>query len=589
MDTKRQVKAEAVDMDEIGHELRLKRLRILSKARALHEEVVVNLGKLHGAALTGLGNEAASIGVLLGMMESMDQETFLFSPKAGNQRSQIPIAVATDEAVDSEHDHSYMMLYNHLQRRGVKDGSVHTGCLEHGFWHFFTSDMMRPISLIAGGAQEVRRYLEKPVGVYFFGEGAVSQGVAHEVFTWLSAQNYQRSAEQLKKYESMPLSDKAQNTGVLRPVPFIGAMEINRKSIYTDEIDEHGKRADIGPDGKSRFAKWAETYGIRGVDVDGDDLEAVIDVTKKAIDYAQQPAPQATLLLLHMEGRRTAHNEHQINRPPDARKNRDWSKGEIIGVDPEEFSKLWENEPLKRYIRYLADTGVGSEEELWSVLEEERKLMGERWERAYNAPEATFEDSVKDRELFSPHKWTLPLEKPENMAGQNMTTDRAFLWIMDELMREDEGVVYSGEDVGSGGVLVATRKLQQKLGPERVSDAPIAEEAIYGTTAGASLARWILKKYGIVNTLGTKFCESQFMPFNADAEVLMRSIWQNWWQKRMPFAFVCIEHYGVVHGGGSGPQHSADDVGHYLHFCHYLWQRCKRRFARGGVSFTGWY
>jgi len=561
-------------MDQVDIALKLRRLRALAKARALNEEVVMNLGKLHGAVLTGLGNEAPAVGVLLGMAESMDAETFLFSPKVGNQRSQMPITAVTDMIIESDHDHSFEILYNHLQRKGVEDGNVHWGCLLHGIWPFFTSDMMRPTSLVAGGALQTRRYLEKIVGVYLFGEGAASQGVAHEVLNWLSAQNRRRNAEQLDRYEGMPLSERARQTGVLRPVPYIGVMEINGESIYTKPLDEHGGRDERGSDGKSKFAIWAETYGARGVDVDGDDLEAVIQATKEAVLCAQQPVPEASLLLLHMEGRRTAHNEHMIMRPPDARRDRKWGQGKIEGTNPklrvaqEDLEKLWESEPLKRYIEQLSDMGIDSEEELRKVLDEERILMGERWQRALDSPPATFEDAVarrdEDNGLFRPHVWSLPLEAPQNMSGEDKTTTDAFLWVMEEFFTDDEGVTFSGEDVGSGGVLVPTRYLQQKFGPERVFDAPISEEAIAGIAVGASLARWILQQYGIVETIGTQFCEMQFMPFNADAEVLFRSISPSWYQKRMPIGIVDVEPYGVVHGGGSGDGHSRDEAGHYM-------------------------
>lgn len=564
-------------MDEQEQAIKLKRYGALCRVRALHETVVVNLEKIHGAVLTGLGNEAAPVGVLLSMMEMMTPKDFLLSPKCGDQRAQMALAAVTDFAVESEHDHSYAMLYNHLQRRGVEDGNVHWGCLEHGIWPFFTSDMMRPFSIVAGGAWEMRRYLENPVGVYFFGEGASSQGVAHEVMTWLSAQNYSRSPEQLLKYNGMPLSERAIKTGVLRPVPMIACLQVNRLSIYTDEIDEHGGRAAYIPGRPlnsrgelSRFARWALSYGAVGVDVNGDNLEEVIQAGKEAISRAQKGVPEPTLLVLHMEMRRTAHNEHMIDRPPEARKNRDWSKGTILGVDSEAFKKAWENEPLALYQKYLADLEVASELELVAMLEKERNMMDERWQKALKEPPVTFEDSVKKRErkhfMFAPHDWSLTHRErsKEEMLNGGVTTNQALLDVISEFMREDEGVVYSGEDVGSGGVLVRTRVLQKEFGPERVFDTPIAEEAIYGTTAGASLARWILREHGIVKTAGTHFCEAQFMPFNADGEVLMRSIAPNWYQKKMPFHFVAIEHSGVVHGGGSGHYHSDCVESHYL-------------------------
>src|SRR5260221_2109407 len=52
-------------------------------------------------------------------------------------------------------------------------------------------------------------------------------------------------------------------------------------------------------------------------------------------------------------------------------------------------------------------------------------------------------------------------------------------------MEQDERVVVLGEDVGlNGGVFRATAGLQQRFGPERVADTPLAEGLIAGMAVG---------------------------------------------------------------------------------------------------------
>ena len=52
-------------------------------------------------------------------------------------------------------------------------------------------------------------------------------------------------------------------------------------------------------------------------------------------------------------------------------------------------------------------------------------------------------------------------------------------------MKHDESVVVLGEDVGiNGGVFRATAGLQQRFGPERVADTPLAEGLIAGMAVG---------------------------------------------------------------------------------------------------------
>src|SRR5512145_2434178 len=55
-------------------------------------------------------------------------------------------------------------------------------------------------------------------------------------------------------------------------------------------------------------------------------------------------------------------------------------------------------------------------------------------------------------------------------------------------LREDPRVVVIGEDVGlNGGVFRVTEGLQAEFGAERVSDTPLAENAIVGAAIGMAL------------------------------------------------------------------------------------------------------
>ena len=69
------------------------------------------------------------------------------------------------------------------------------------------------------------------------------------------------------------------------------------------------------------------------------------------------------------------------------------------------------------------------------------------------------------------------------MATLNMV--QAIARTLDEEMARDERVVVMGEDVGKrGGVFLATEKLFDKYGPDRVIDSPLSEAAIIGAAVG---------------------------------------------------------------------------------------------------------
>src|SRR5919106_1499695 len=67
----------------------------------------------------------------------------------------------------------------------------------------------------------------------------------------------------------------------------------------------------------------------------------------------------------------------------------------------------------------------------------------------------------------------------------NITLVEAINLALARAMEEDESVVVLGEDVGlNGGVFRATAGLQQRFGPERVADTPLAEGLIAGMAVG---------------------------------------------------------------------------------------------------------
>jgi pyruvate dehydrogenase E1 component beta subunit len=71
----------------------------------------------------------------------------------------------------------------------------------------------------------------------------------------------------------------------------------------------------------------------------------------------------------------------------------------------------------------------------------------------------------------------------------NLTLVQAINLALTQEMEKDPRVVVLGEDVGlNGGVFRVTEGLQQRFGPERVIDTPLAESGIMGTSVGLAMA-----------------------------------------------------------------------------------------------------
>jgi pyruvate dehydrogenase E1 component beta subunit len=71
---------------------------------------------------------------------------------------------------------------------------------------------------------------------------------------------------------------------------------------------------------------------------------------------------------------------------------------------------------------------------------------------------------------------------------RELTFREAVIEAMAEEMRRDPTVILVGEDVGrSGGIFKCSEGLFEEFGPERVIDAPIAEEGYVGVSVGAAM------------------------------------------------------------------------------------------------------
>ncbi len=540
--------------------------RMMARTRALFEVMILHRQEIFGTFLSGLGMEAIAAGAAFALY---DKGILLESPKHGDHRTMWGFVTALCElGKEVDHVHSFELMKNFMQKqtslgRG-RDGNVHWGCLACNLLPWMCSDMGRPYPVLVGMAEELARKKEwrelppakRPVGIAMFGEGADQQGCVSETNSWIAASNCVRSDEELKKYEKF-LDDLSRTTKVLRGSPVIHVVVCNQRSIYTDPADEHGN---------SDLAKRALGYGnMVGIDVDGDDAEAVYRVVTEAIERAQNL--QSTRIIAHTY-RRTGHNEDQIQRDVqklnEAREaftsgdwdfEPDWTDGKIIDVDPDEFKAQWQREPLRVYRARLLQGGTVGKEDLASIMRNARKEMWELYQKAKLEPDVTVRSNEENLSLLPPHpSWGLPLEVSPTASSRKLKYQDAYIEVVGELLREDERATFFGQDVRTGGVLFPTRRLAEDFGPLRIFNAPIVEEAIHSVACGRALAG------------GRPIIEGQqFATFFSDAfPSILTVVSQNWYQKKMKFSLINILPSGVVRSGGSGPYHETW-VEAYLH------------------------
>ena len=139
------------------------------------------------------------------------------------------------------------------------------------------------------------------------------------------------------------------------------------------------------------------------------------------------------------------------------------------------------------------------------------------------------------------------------MSVQTMA--QAIATTLDSEMARDERVVVIGEDVGKrGGVFLATDKLFEKYGPDRVIDSPLSEAAIIGAALGMAV-------YGIRPVAEIQFADYVFPGFDQLVSQVAKV------RYRSGGAFAAPLVVRMPSGGGvrGGHHHSQNPDAHFVH------------------------
>lgn len=520
--------------------------RLLASARALEEEIARRAGnELFGPVLTGFGQEVVAVASLfalhkLGILDS----SFI------NVDHRTVYAAARKEAAILD------LLRNYFARatggNKGRDGNVHWCFLKENILGLVCSDMGRAPGIAVGMAEEMRRLVwpklpkeKRPVTICFFGDGAAQQGGVHEAMNWVAASNCCRTNEELSRIDEKFLDEITKETGVVRGAPVIFVINDNQLALFTDAADEHGR---------SDLSKRALGYGnMIGVDVDGTDPVAMFNAIVKAVSRAQ--SLQSTLVVAR-NYRLTGHNEMQIRRNPDSVARGDFfDVNHVFGLhtpeQKEEFKNAIQKEPVFHgWSNWLIDKGYADRAGLDRIMEEERIYIKGLVERVRSEPKITIKEHAQDISVFPPFpQENVSTNNLHNASGtERLGYNVSFQSVVRMLLREDERVIYFGEDVASkeGGVLGLTRGILKEFGPVRIFNTPISEEAIIASAAGRALAG------------GKPMCEFQFAPFFGDGvPVFAHAIAPQWYQKNIKYGLIAIFPCGVVHGGGSGHYHES--------------------------------
>lgn len=139
------------------------------------------------------------------------------------------------------------------------------------------------------------------------------------------------------------------------------------------------------------------------------------------------------------------------------------------------------------------------------------------------------------------------------MAVQTMV--QTIARTLDQEMARDERVVVMGQDVGKrGGVFLATQKLFEKYGPDRVIDTPLSEAAIIGSALGMAV-------HGLRPVAEIQFSDYVFPGFDQLVSQVAKLRYRSGAQFTAPMVI------RMPAGGGvkGGHHHSQSPEAHFVH------------------------
>lgn len=374
-------------------------------------------GLVHGACHTYVGQEAIAAGVCA----HLRADDAIFSTHRGHGH-----ALAKGVPAEQLMAELYGRATGCSRGRG---GSMHLFAPEVGLMG--TSGIVGPSILQAAGAGYSFKLLKSDnVAVAFFGDGAVNNGAFHEGL----------------------------NLAGIWKLPVVFVCENNQ---YATEVPFSYSAA------APSVAARAASYGIAGVDVDGNDVLAVQAAASEAVRRAR--GGDGPTLLECRTYRTRPHAE---------------GMGDFTYRTREEVEEWKQRCPIMRWRMHLLEHGLATERELESADARIGAEIEAAQRAAENAPWP--EASAAATHVYAEPARTVPAPPP---AGERQISYmQATLEALSHEMAHNPRIFVLGEGIGKrGGNFKTTMGLYERYGPERLCDTPICERGFVGLGGGAAM------------------------------------------------------------------------------------------------------
>lgn len=380
---------------------------------------------------------------------------------------------------------------------GGRDRSFHFGSTEHKIFGMI-SHLAATMPVADGIALAQKLKNTNQIAVSFCGDGATSEGDFHE----------------------------ALNLAGVWKLPVIFIIENNGYGLSTPVSEQYACE---------NLVDRADGYGLKGIQIDGNDFFAVQDAIQNARESVLNGVP---VLIEAMTFRMRGHEE---------------ASGTFY-VPDKEFEQWKEKDPILRFENWLLDQShFRNQKELEGIKKDVNKSFEDDLKQALKAADPVFnEEKELKRAGFSPQ----PFNKKIKKSNDSKTTEKRFIDAVQlaqkQAFSEDESFILMGQDIAEyGGVFKATEEFVEEFGKERVRNTPIIESGAIGAAIGLAIE-------GFKPVVEMQFADFISCGFNQVVNNLSKGRYR--W---MPDLNITIR---MPHGGGvgAGPFHSQSPEGWFM-------------------------
>jgi 2-oxoisovalerate dehydrogenase E1 component len=375
-------------------------------------------GLIHGACHTYVGQEAIAVGVCA----HLKTEDAVFSTHRGHGHA-LAKGVPPEQLIAE--------LYGRATgcSRG-RGGSMHLFSPEVGM--LGTSGIVGPCILQAAGAGYSFKLLKQAnLGVAFFGDGAVNNGAFHEGL----------------------------NLASIWKLPVLFVCENNQ---YATEVPFHYSA------GNPTVASRAASYGMPGIELDGNDVLAIQAAAGEAVARARSGGGPT---LLECRTYRTRPHAEGM--------------GDFTYRTREEVEEWKKRCPIARLRTHLLERSLVAEADLAALEAEVASEIEAAHRAAENAP-------APNPAQATSHVYAEPVRQvpppPAPPVDREVTMMQATLEALSHEMAQNPRIFVLGEGIGvRGGNFKTTAGLFELYGPVRLCDTPISERGFVGLAGGAAM------------------------------------------------------------------------------------------------------